>query len=82
MGTETHVQLELRAYYIWEQQGRPEGLALEHWLEAQAEAAPETKPRRPKRRAKKVATTTEAKPAIKAAKRPARSRREQTAGPS
>ena len=26
----------LRAYEIWESEGRPEGRALEHWLAAQA----------------------------------------------
>jgi len=25
-----------RAYYLWEESGRPEGRALEHWLEAEA----------------------------------------------
>ena len=39
-----------RAYLIWEQTGRPEGRALEHWLQAEAEmarptpAAPGSKP--------------------------------------
>ena len=28
-----------RAYLIWEQMGRPEGQALEHWLKAEAELA-------------------------------------------
>jgi hypothetical protein len=28
-----------RAYAIWEQQGRPEGEALNHWLQAEAELA-------------------------------------------
>lgn len=27
-----------RAYEIWEAQGRPEGRALEHWLEAERES--------------------------------------------
>ena|SRR5262245_10233941 len=26
-----------RAYAIWEQQGRPDGQALDHWLQAEAE---------------------------------------------
>jgi hypothetical protein len=35
-----------RAYRIWEQMGRPEGQALEHWLMAEAEVAskPTTSP--------------------------------------
>jgi hypothetical protein len=28
-----------RAYAIWEQEGRPEGRAMEHWLAAEAELA-------------------------------------------
>ncbi len=27
-----------RAYQIWEQEGRPEGKSLEHWLRAEREA--------------------------------------------
>ena len=38
-----------RAYAIWERAGRPEGEALGHWLQAEAEAAAERQ--RPKRRA-------------------------------
>ena len=35
-----------RAYRIWEQMGRPEGQALEHWVRAEAELASErTAPR-------------------------------------
>ena len=30
-----------RAYLIWENMGRPEGMALEHWLRAEAELAAE-----------------------------------------
>ena len=30
-----------RAYRIWEQMGRPEGQALEHWVRAEAEIASE-----------------------------------------
>jgi hypothetical protein len=30
-----------RAYEIWEQSGRPEGKADEHWLQAEAEIAAE-----------------------------------------
>lgn len=30
-------QIRRRAYEIWEAQGRPEGCAVEHWLQAQAE---------------------------------------------
>lgn len=30
-----------RAYRIWEEAGRPEGKAVEHWLQAEAEIASE-----------------------------------------
>jgi Protein of unknown function (DUF2934) len=32
-------RIKLRAYLIWEQEGRPEGRAEEHWLRAEAEVA-------------------------------------------
>jgi len=28
-------EIALYAYYIWEKEGRPEGRALEHWLQAE-----------------------------------------------
>ena len=30
------VSLEERAYYIWENKGRPENAALDNWLEAES----------------------------------------------
>jgi Protein of unknown function (DUF2934) len=45
-----------RAYFIWEQAGRLDGRALEHWLQAEAELA--------KRKAQ-VPTGNEARPAGK-----------------
>ena len=30
-----------RAYAIWEQEGRPEGKGLDHWIQAEAEIANE-----------------------------------------
>ncbi|MBU6296782.1 MAG: DUF2934 domain-containing protein [Alphaproteobacteria bacterium] len=32
-----HKQIELRAYAIWEEAGRPHGRADEHWAQAEAE---------------------------------------------
>jgi hypothetical protein len=29
----------MRAYYIWEAEGRPEGRDIEHWLRAESELA-------------------------------------------
>jgi hypothetical protein len=31
----THKDIEVCAYWIWEQEGRPEGRALDHWLQAE-----------------------------------------------
>jgi hypothetical protein len=41
--------IELRAYELWERAGRPEGRALEHWLQAESECAGQ-KPARPRAR--------------------------------
>lgn len=32
-----HQKIEARAYAIWEQQGRPQGCEVDHWLQAEAE---------------------------------------------
>lgn len=32
---EKHDWMQLKAYQIWENQGRPEGKALDNWLEAE-----------------------------------------------
>jgi Protein of unknown function (DUF2934) len=37
MSTQISHSIAQRAYYIWEQMGRPDGQALEHWLRAEAE---------------------------------------------
>ena len=34
------------AYFIWLRTGCPEGKALEHWLQAEAELAAKSRPRR------------------------------------
>jgi hypothetical protein len=62
------------AYHIWENEGRPHGRSLDHWLKAEAEvtavAAPEKKAA-PKR-AKRTTTTAKAKaPRTSRAKKPA-----------
>ena len=33
--TATHQEISLCAYCIWEQEGRPQGRALDHWLQAE-----------------------------------------------
>jgi hypothetical protein len=36
-------RVQERAYEIWERTGRPEGKAMEHWLQAEAQIAAEEK---------------------------------------
>jgi hypothetical protein len=46
----TREEIALYAYYIWEKEGRPEGRALEHWLQAELQlraARPLDAPRPP-----------------------------------
>lgn len=37
MNTDNHARTRERAYRIWEGEGRPEGRALQHWIQAEAE---------------------------------------------
>jgi hypothetical protein len=37
MNADTHRLIAERAYVIWEREGRPEGRAWLHWLQAEAE---------------------------------------------
>jgi hypothetical protein len=32
-------EIAMRAYYIWEAEGRPEGRDIDHWLRAESELA-------------------------------------------
>jgi len=41
MGIDKHEQIRRRAYEIWEDEGRPEGAATRHWLQATDELAEE-----------------------------------------
>jgi hypothetical protein len=41
MNLNRHSEIAERAYHIWEREGRPQGKALDHWLEAEAELAVE-----------------------------------------
>ncbi len=65
---ETHLEqaisqetIAVRAYGIWQEQGRPAGQDVQHWLQAEAElaaaAAAPTKPVR-KRTTRRTTTTT------------------------
>ncbi len=44
MTKDRHSEIERRAYFIWNQEGRPDGMALDHWLRAEAEVAREGQP--------------------------------------
>ena len=37
--------VSVRAYFLWEAAGRPEGRSLEHWLQAEAQAAQAAAPK-------------------------------------
>jgi hypothetical protein len=39
MDADLHERIRRRAYELWEQEGRPEGRALDHWHQAEAEVA-------------------------------------------
>ncbi len=41
MSDEREEAIRERAYAIWEQEGRPDGKSLAHWLQAEAETAAE-----------------------------------------
>jgi len=42
MATDLIQRIRERSYQIWEQEGRPEGRDLDHWLQAERELASET----------------------------------------
>lgn len=41
MATPTHDDISLRAYRLWQDQGRPDGNDFEHWLEAERQLGEE-----------------------------------------
>ncbi len=41
MKPDRNEEIAKRAYHIWESKGRPDGNALDHWLQAEAEVAAE-----------------------------------------
>jgi hypothetical protein len=53
MSMSHEAEVARRAYEIWEREGRPHGVDLEHWLRAEAELAAPPK-RKSAPRAKKV----------------------------
>ena len=48
MKDDRHAEIAQRAYQIWENEGRPNDRALDHWLEAEAEGRHVVDPRRAK----------------------------------
>jgi hypothetical protein len=64
MISDRHAWVAGRAHAIWVYEGRPDGRALAHWLQAEEElceaerAAPPEPPPRPKRRVGKRATVS------------------------
>ncbi len=69
--TRNEADIALRAYQIWEEEGKPDGKDFEHWLKAEAEvatpkkAAPKKSPAK-KPAAKKPAAKSKAAPKAKA----------------
>ena len=68
----SHDQIAQRSFMIWEQEGRPHGQALDHWLQAERELTELFSPRNkaqaaPKKRLK-AASTGKSQKAIKATK--------------
>ncbi len=70
----SHDQIAQRSFMIWEQEGRPDGQALDHWLQAERELSELFTPRKklaaPAKRAK-AAGGEKLKKAGKVAKAPA-----------
>ena len=42
MGSETESRIRARAYLLWEESGRPDGMEHEHWVQAEREIAGDT----------------------------------------
>ena len=56
-------QIEVRAYLIWERDGRPHGRHAEHWARAEQEIFGESNGKAPQKKKAKAASA--AKPAVK-----------------
>lgn len=52
MSLDAKEKLSEHAYYIWEAHGRPEGQALDHWLQAEAELRARPRPKAEEKAAK------------------------------
>ncbi len=63
-------EIETRAYFLWEREGRPHGRDQAHWFEAEAQLAPRGTPSNAGAKARAKAAKPKA-PKPKAAKRSA-----------
>jgi len=43
MSAKREARIRAQAYLLWEQEGRPDGRELSHWLRAEREVAPESR---------------------------------------
>jgi len=59
--TLNHQKISKRAYELWEQSGRPEGAAVDHWLQAELELV-QLSPLTPVASAPPLLSTGKAKP--------------------
>jgi hypothetical protein len=57
-----HAEIAVRAYHIWEEEGRPHGRDFDHWLKAEQEIAGRGS-RRPARATSGRAKASKPKPA-------------------
>jgi hypothetical protein len=76
---EIESQTRVRAYAIWEAEGRPEGRAVDHWLAAEAECRPSAQRRARVSRARRTSSSTADGVAMKQPARSATRRTKTTA---
>jgi hypothetical protein len=83
MGEIPEEAIRMRAYHIWEREGRPEGRDLEHWIQARIELTAEVVPVQPQRspaaappqQARSNGGKSSAQKSSRSGARPARARR-------
>lgn len=70
METAQSATIAERAYHIWQEQGRPHGRDLDHWLQAEREIAESARPARPATRKASRSPTPRASRSNAAARKP------------
>jgi hypothetical protein len=65
--TKKEAEISLRAYEIWEAEGKPHGKDFDHWLKAEAELVSTAKAARPARKNPAAKKTTAKKTTTKKA---------------